>query len=852
MKPSHNDTLTSTVEFPFPFTPYNIQLQFMKNLYSVLENKKLGIFESPTGTGKSLSIICGAIKWLKDHNEYRKGSLSEQIKTLETEKQQLSNEEKDWFTSQSKEMEVTRKLNALKIEERRILDYEKKINNIKNASKNSKIYNFKNSNANKFSSVQNKDNSLNAVEDSDQSVEDEDILLEESSQINDDKESDDEDDTVTFKPTQIIIASRTHSQLSQLVGEIKKSPFGQDIRVTSLASRQNYCINSNVKKLNNMALINDKCLDMQKKSQAKVQTDEAGKTVKKQKQSGCHCPYYKQSTIEELRDFALTQIQDIEDLVQMGREITACPYYVSRKVAEDAEIVLVPYNTLLHKSTREASGINLKDNVIIIDEAHNLLEALAQMHGSELSYPQLYYALHCLKCYKQKYNTMFSATTLRSLNQLVFIVNKLLLLLDQEYKEETTVIYTLENFVLSAQIEQYNFFNLLKFCKGSKIAQKVRSYSLKYSIDDEMIKTTQSKKGVKDFLASIDKNKKTLEEKPSSKVKFPIPNNPLLAVISFLQSLTYSYDDGRILLIKSPEKQQCKMQFLLLNPTSNFSDIVNEARAVVVAGGTMKPISEFRDRLLIGAGATLERIVEFSCDHIVPPENILPIALIRGSRQEKLLFNFNNRMSMGASLKEILKIACKTVRGGIVVFFPSYSYENWVYEQVKDINFERTLFREPQNSGSVDEVLDKYAATIKKSKHGALLFSVVGGKLSEGLNFSDDLGRCVIVVGLPYANIMAADLKEKMAFLDRKEGQGVGQQFYENLCMKAVNQCIGRAVRHRNDYATVLLLDERYGRASTKNALPDWIRRSLKVCEFKETFQLIDKFFKEKNNEENN
>lgn len=59
--------------------------------------------------------------------------------------------------------------------------------------------------------------------------------------------------------------------------------------------------------------------------------------------------------------------------------------------------------------------------------------------------------------------------------------------------------------------------------------------------------------------------------------------------------------------------------------------------------------------------------------------------------------------------------------------------------------------------------------------------------------------------------------------------------------MKAVNQCIGRAVRHRNDYATVLLLDERYNRASVKNALPDWIKRSLKVCNYEETFNNLQK-----------
>jgi len=54
-----------------------------------------------------------------------------------------------------------------------------------------------------------------------------------------------------------------------------------------------------------------------------------------------------------------------------------------------------------------------------------------------------------------------------------------------------------------------------------------------------------------------------------------------------------------------------------------------------------------------------------------------------------------------------------------------------------------------------------------------------------------------------------------------------GMQHYENLCMKAVNQSVGRAVRHKNDYAAVLLVDQRYIRTHTQSALPGWIRTSL-------------------------
>lgn len=38
-------------KFPFPYEkPYDIQVDFMKALYKTLELKKVGIFESPTGT----------------------------------------------------------------------------------------------------------------------------------------------------------------------------------------------------------------------------------------------------------------------------------------------------------------------------------------------------------------------------------------------------------------------------------------------------------------------------------------------------------------------------------------------------------------------------------------------------------------------------------------------------------------------------------------------------------------------------------------------------------------------------------------------------------------------------------
>lgn len=60
--------------------------------------------------------------------------------------------------------------------------------------------------------------------------------------------------------------------------------------------------------------------------------------------------------------------------------------------------------------------------------------------------------------------------------------------------------------------------------------------------------------------------------------------------------------------------------------------------------------------------------------------------------------------------------------------------------------------------------------------------------------------------------------------------------------MKAVNQSIGRAIRHARDYATIMLVDQRYARTSVREKLPDWIASQLQVCQrFGQAFAAVRK-----------
>lgn len=89
--------------------------------------------------------------------------------------------------------------------------------------------------------------------------------------------------------------------------------------------------------------------------------------------------------------------------------------------------------------------------------------------------------------------------------------------------------------------------------------------------------------------------------------------------------------------------------------------------------------------------------------------------------------------------------------------------------------------------------------------------------MSEGINFSDHYGRCVIVVGLPFPNAQDPVFREKLKFIVGPEQEhqnplqtAAGRAYYETVCMKAVNQSIGRSIRHKNDYSVILLVDGKY------------------------------------------
>lgn len=118
----------------------------------------------------------------------------------------------------------------------------------------------------------------------------------------------------------------------------------------------------------------------------------------------------------------------------------------------------------------------------------------------------------------------------------------------------------------------------------------------------------------------------------------------------------------------------------------------------------MQPISEFTDQLFHLAGGTPDRISTFSCGHVIPPSNILPIILESGPTSKLLDFSYQNRKEEGLldELGRILVNVCNIIPAGVVCFFPSYEYESFVFQHFQKTNVIQKL----QNKKKVNNILD--------------------------------------------------------------------------------------------------------------------------------------------------
>lgn len=287
--------------------------------------------------------------------------------------------------------------------------------------------------------------------------------------------------------------------------------------------------------------------------------------------------------------------------------------------------------------------------------------------------------------------------------------------------------------------------------------------------------------------------------------------------LSTLMSLVKTNPESfRLVTIRGRTSCICTKPSLALAPLRPAS--------LVFASGTLAPLDGFASDM------QLTRPVFVENDHVVPRRNVFG-AIVASVHGRSLVSTYKSRDSPEyvADLVRLLRDVLNNVppQAGVLVFFPSYAALRAVQHSLSDI----ALF-EPPSSEELPRVLQAFFANKKRA-----LLAVCRGKISEGVDFPDDKCRCVVVAGIPYA-----PLTQDLKLVAKRESRQYGHDWYERDAMRAVNQALGRALRHKDDFAAIILADSRFARKTP--AVSKWLRDNLNYLDAADLPARLASFFR--------
>ncbi|KAJ1722413.1 ATP-dependent DNA helicase chl1 [Coemansia erecta] len=782
--------------FAFPFAPYAIQLDFMQRLFEAIEQRSLGVFESPTGTGKSLSLLCGALTWLRQH-EQRLAKQTEVADDPAAADKAGKADEPDWVRAYARRERQRKREDAAGERETRQRRYDAWVARTRRREAAA---------AGQGAARPNKRRRTDGG-DGDDGLSDSDLLVADYRSGSDGSDGSSDADDSDGEPeeprgTQIVFASRTHSQLQQLMGELKRTAHAQGLRALTLGGRSQLCAHPR-ERLRPAAQLNERCLAMQQTRAERCPLLPARRTPLLDFRAAAHAH----------------GPADIEDLALIGRRLHVCAYYGARAAAPAAHLVAMPYNVLLSAAARQAMHVDLRGCVVVVDEAHNLVDAVLAVHSPVLDQPAVDRLAACVAAYRSRYWRRLSPENTRHVLQLGALLRALTRYMRgvaQAHRgaEGASVrVLRVNAFLHDARAEQFNVHAVARYLRVSQLGRKLNMFHDRHASD--------AAAGPPDAAAA--------QQGATS------PAAAIAALESFIACIG-SPERAAARVVVAADGGAARLKYLLLDPAEPFAEILRDARAVILAGGTMAPADDLVRQLRPADRPDDARL--FSWPHVVDASHVCATVVASGPTARPLRFARAD-LAGSAGLSDAglaLAALCRVVPGGVVVFFPSYAllrraHALWQESQVL-ARIEKAKHRvlAEDNSrttgGAAEDILQEYSRCVAQ-RGGAVLLSVVGGRLSEGINFSDALGRAVVMVGLPFPNLGDAELRARLDYCDAKEESGDmgprARAMYDALCMRAVNQSIGRAIRHRNDYAAIIFFDVRYAEPRIADKLPRWI-----------------------------
>ncbi|MCK5261926.1 MAG: ATP-dependent DNA helicase [Thermoplasmatales archaeon] len=572
----------------------------------------------------------------------------------------------------------------------------------------------------------------------------------------------------------IVYTTRTNAQQRQVILElraIRKKMKDKRIFGLGMQGRANMCILAK----NDPEIGNGSSEEL-----SKFCSNQKKKALSNKKNEGCE--YYRnfigdKQKIDKILEWARQKLPTAEEFVEYCKKNTVCPYEMNKLLIKEAIVIVVPYIYVFDKSIRimlfDWLSISEDDILLVVDEAHNLPDYLRDLFSAQLSA----WMLNSCVFEAEKVGDPSIANGKISVSKfckiLLEIVNDL---------RDTYVYGILENGIRrNTHVKSDAFIPSHELESEILSRLKITSITLRDIISDliaygEKIQDYRQKEG-------------------------KLPRSYIHKLGIFLEFwITVEMDRYIKLVVDSAEGKNPRIEAYCLDPSIG-TGIINEFHSSIHMSGTLKPLEEYRDSL--GLSQYTELV-------------FYPSPFSRENRRIFFTRDVTTRYEEIARDKTIISRMwqhitniCNTFPKNTMVFFPSFNVLSMFRNKGYFTDIERCLYVEEQamsQSDLMDLVIDFKRCGVENS-NGAALFSVIGGRISEGMDFPAEQLEIAVIVGIPYPKPTARQ-RGLQRYYDLKFGKGWEYTVNAPAARKLL-QSIGRLIRDENDRGVAVVLDKR-------------------------------------------
>ncbi len=572
----------------------------------------------------------------------------------------------------------------------------------------------------------------------------------------------------------IIYITRTNAQQRQVILELREIRNKiKDKRIFGLGmqGRANMCI---------LAKTDPEISNGTSEELSKFCSNKKKKVMSDNKVEACE--YYRnfigdKQKIEKILEWAREKLPTAEEFVEYCEKNTVCPYEMNKLLIKEALVIVVPYVYVFDKSIRmmffDWLSISEDDMLLVVDEAHNLPDYLRDLYSAQLS---IWMLNNCV-FEAEKVGDPLIANGKTSVSTFC----KLLLEIISNLRD--TYVYG----ILENGIRRNTHVNSDAFIPSHEFESEILS---RLKITSNTLNDI-----VKDLIAYGEK----IQEYRQKEGK--LPRSYIHKLGTFLQFwITIELNQYIKLVVDSTKGKNPHIEAYCLDPSLG-TDIIKEFHSSIHMSGTLKPLEEYRDSLDLPRDTELflypspfsieNRRIFFIRDVTTRYEEI--------ARDETII----------SRMWQHITTICNTFPKNTMVFFPSYNILSLFRNKGYFSDIERCLYVEEQTmsqSDLMDLVIDFKNCGLENN-NGAALFSVIGGRISEGMNFPAEQLEIAVIVGIPYPKPTARQ-RGLQKYYDLKFGKG--WEYTVNApAARKILQSIGRLIRNEDDCGVAIILDKR-------------------------------------------